>query len=116
MPTNLWISRRASGRSLRLALRVALLCVLPAPLAAQPSARYSDAEPARALQRPSDRSSQQPATLFRNARVFDCERVLARHDVLVEAGRLDPVGRGPDPPAGAAVVHASARQPHPSRI
>jgi len=81
--------------------------VLPAPLAAQPSARYSDAEPARALQRPSDRSSQQPATLFRNARVFDGERVLERHDVLVEAGRIARVGRGLDAPAGAVVVDAS---------
>ena len=49
----------------------------------------------------------QTTTLFRNARVFDGERVLANTDVLVRAGRIAALGRNLTVPAGAEVVDAS---------
>jgi imidazolonepropionase-like amidohydrolase len=44
------------------------------------------------------------ATLFRNVRVFDGERMLGERDVLVRDGRIRQVGSGIAAPAGAAVV------------
>jgi imidazolonepropionase-like amidohydrolase len=54
-------------------------------------------------------AAQQPATLFRNARVFDGMRVLERTDVLAEGGRITRVGRGVRAPAGATVIDASGK-------
>jgi imidazolonepropionase-like amidohydrolase len=54
-------------------------------------------------------AAQQPATLFRNARVFDGTRVLERTDVLAEGGRITRVGRGLRAPAGGAVVDAAGK-------
>lgn len=54
-------------------------------------------------------AQQAPATLFRDARVFDGERVLERHDVLVEGGRIARVGRGLQAPQGAVVVDAAGK-------
>src|SRR5207237_5381901 len=45
-----------------------------------------------------------PATLFRNVRVFDGERMLGERDVLVRDGRIARVATGIPAPAGAAVV------------
>ena len=50
-----------------------------------------------------------PATLIRDARVFDGTRALEHHDVLVENGRIARVGRGLRAPAGAAVIDGSGR-------
>ena len=49
-------------------------------------------------------AQQAQATLIRNVRVFDGERVLQGHDVLVENGTIARVGRGVRAPAGAATV------------
>jgi len=45
-----------------------------------------------------------PATLFRNVRVFDGERMLGERDVLVRDGRIARVATAIAPPAGVAVV------------
>lgn len=47
--------------------------------------------------------------IFRNARVFDGTRVLERHDVLVENGKIARVGRGLRAPAGARVIDATGK-------
>jgi imidazolonepropionase-like amidohydrolase len=47
--------------------------------------------------------------LFRNARVFDGTRVLERHDVLVENGRIARVGRGLRAPGGTQVIDATGK-------
>src|SRR5690606_24798377 len=49
----------------------------------------------------------QQATLFRDARVFDGERVHASADVLVRDGRIAAIGADLAAPAGATVVEAS---------
>src|SRR5690606_2234830 len=46
-------------------------------------------------------------TLFRDARVFDGERVHASADVLVRDGRIAAIGADLAAPAGATVVEAS---------
>lgn len=88
--------RRAAARRLRVRPRMAaaalvVLCSL-ALLPRDPAA-----------QEPS------PATLFRDARVFDGERVLERHDVLVEGGVITRVGRRLRGPAGAEVIDAGGK-------
>ena len=54
-------------------------------------------------------AAQQPAILFRNARVFDGERTLEQHDVLVRNGTIERVGRGLSAPAGARTVDATGK-------
>lgn len=54
-------------------------------------------------------AQQGAATLIRNARVFDGERVLDRQDVLVEAGKISRVGRGVRAPAGAVIVDGTGK-------
>jgi imidazolonepropionase-like amidohydrolase len=61
-------------------------------------------------------AAQQPATLFRNARVFDGTRVLERTDVLALGGRIARVGRGVQAPAGATVVDAAGKTLLPGMI
>ena len=53
-------------------------------------------------------AAQQP-TLFRDARVFDGERVLENQDVLVEDGLIARVGSELEAPRGADVVNASGK-------
>ncbi|HEX8391531.1 MAG TPA: amidohydrolase family protein [Longimicrobium sp.] len=55
------------------------------------------------------RAQQAPATLIRNARVFDGERVLDGRDVLVQDGKIAQVGRGVRAPAGATVVDGAGK-------
>jgi imidazolonepropionase-like amidohydrolase len=55
-------------------------------------------------------AAQQTPTLFRNAHIFDGERVLLeRQDLLVEGGKIARVGRNLKAPRGAAVIDASGR-------
>jgi imidazolonepropionase-like amidohydrolase len=54
-------------------------------------------------------ASAQTTTLFRGARVFDGERVVAATDVLVRDGRIAAVGRSLTAPPGAAVVDAAGK-------
>lgn len=49
------------------------------------------------------------ATLFRNVRVFDGERMLAAQDVLAADGRIVRMGRSISAPAGAVVVDGTGR-------
>lgn len=51
----------------------------------------------------------QTPTLFRNARVFDGERVHENTDVLVRDGRVSAIGRAVAAPAGADVIDATGR-------
>ncbi|NNC28407.1 amidohydrolase family protein [Longimicrobium terrae] len=54
-------------------------------------------------------AQQGAATLIRNARVFDGERVLDGRDVLVQAGKVTQVGRGVRAPAGATLVDGAGK-------
>jgi imidazolonepropionase-like amidohydrolase len=54
-------------------------------------------------------AAQETATLFRGARVFDGERILEDHDVLVEGGRIARVGRAIEAPRGAVVIDARGK-------
>lgn len=56
-------------------------------------------------------AAQQPETalLFRNARVFDGERVHERMDVLVRGDRIERIGAGLDAPAGTQVIDAAGK-------
>ncbi|MGH7470030.1 MAG: CIA30 family protein, partial [Longimicrobiales bacterium] len=54
-------------------------------------------------------AAQTGTQLFRNARVFDGDRVLASTDVLVRAGRIAEIGRGLAAPAGAQVINAAGK-------
>ncbi len=78
----------------RTAVLAALLAALAAPAAGQ----------------------QQPATLFRDARVFDGERVLEHTDVLVRDGLIARVGRRLEAPRGAVVVEAAGKTLMPGLI
>jgi imidazolonepropionase-like amidohydrolase len=49
------------------------------------------------------------ATVFRNVRVFDGERMLPAQDVLVENGSIARVGRSLVVPAGASAVDGTGR-------
>ncbi len=49
------------------------------------------------------------ATLFRNVRVFDGERMLPAQDVLIDGGMVVRLGQSVTAPAGAAVVDGAGR-------
>ena len=50
-----------------------------------------------------------PATLFRNVRVFDGVRTLAAQDVLIESGRIARMGQRLTPPAGAITIDGQGK-------
>jgi imidazolonepropionase-like amidohydrolase len=64
---------------------------------------------ATAVMLPAPLPAQQQPTFFRNARIFDGERVLERHDLVVEGGLIARVGRGLTVPDGAVVIDATGR-------
>jgi len=50
-----------------------------------------------------------PATLFRNVRVFDGARLLAAQDVLIQSGRIAKMGQSLTPPAGVVMIQAQGK-------
>src|SRR4029453_14166627 len=50
-----------------------------------------------------------PATLFRNVRVFDGTRMLAAQDVLIQSGRIGRIGRRLTPPPGGVTIDGQGK-------
>lgn len=67
------------------------------------------ARPAAAQQAQPADGQAETTLLFRNARVFDGERVHERVDVLVRGDRIERIGAGLDAPAGAQVIDAAGK-------